>query len=65
MTWIALGGLMFVGGILMLWAGQPSGPAHRLARLNGLVELLYVFSIVLLIALGFGMAVRGAVDLVA
>jgi hypothetical protein len=62
---LGLGVMAIVVGVLMLWAGTPRGPVHKPLMKSTLREELYIFLVLILVMLGLGLLIQGAINLTA
>ncbi len=62
---LGLGVVGVVVGVLMLWAGSPSGPVHKAIIKSTLREELYVFLVLIVTMIGLGLLIQGTINLTA
>ncbi len=62
---LGLGVLAIVIGVLMLWAGSPSGPVHNALMKSTLREELYIFLVLIVTMIGLGLLIQGTINLTA
>ncbi len=62
---LGLGVLAVVIGVLMLWAGSPSGPVHNALMKSTLREELYIFLVLIVTMIGLGLLIQGTINLTA
>ncbi len=60
---LGLGVLAAVIGVLMLWAGSPSGPVHNALMKSTLREELYIFLVLIVTMIGLGLLIQGTINL--
>lgn len=60
---LGLGVLAVVIGVLMLWAGSPSGPVHNALMKSTLREELYIFLVLIVTMIGLGLLIQGTINL--
>jgi hypothetical protein len=65
MGMLGLGVLAVVVGVLMLWAGTPSGPVHNVILKSTLREELYIFLVLIVALIGVGLIIQGTINLTA
>jgi hypothetical protein len=65
MGMLGLGVLAVVVGVLMLWAGTPSGPVHNAIMKSTLREELYIFVVLIVTMIGLGLLIQGTINLTA
>ncbi len=65
MGMLGLGVVAVVVGVLMLWAGSPSGPVHNALMKSTLREELYIFLVLIVTMIGLGLLIQGTINLTA
>jgi hypothetical protein len=62
---LGFGVVAIVVGVLLLWAGSPRGPVHKPLMKSTLREELYIFLVLIVMMLGLGLLIQGAINLTA
>ena len=62
---IGFGVVAVAVGVLMLWAGTPSGPVHNAIMKSTLREELYIFVVLIVTMIGLGLLIQGTINLTA